>query len=50
MGMDRSISAVSVYGDSLVFPHTVLGSKLKAQLVELRFPCSKIVPRQPVLS
>lgn len=33
----------------LFFTKQVLGSKLKAQLPELRFPCSNTVPRSPLL-
>lgn len=44
---------IGAYGDSLVSPppnpHGVLESKLKAQVVELRFPCLKMVPTSSYL-
>lgn len=51
MGLGESICAVSVYGDSLVFPSGVLESKLKVQLIEMKVPllkdCAQIV--SPIL-
>lgn len=44
---------IGVYGDNLVSPppnpHEVLEPKLKVQVVELRFPCLKMVPTQSYL-
>lgn len=44
MGHDKNIQLVYITIALFFSPNEVLESKPKAQFVELRFPCSEIVP------